>query len=339
MQPPTPPSKPTASAGRAAPPAGSWTVPAANPLPPPTPEADRRSAGRIFGAVAVSVVLLVTAGMVYKILARQPNQGPRPAAAAPAPTPNTPAASAGSAGPHKSVAPAVPPSGVAMPSGNRPGWRQTFAEDFNDDDLSKTWYVYDGQPGGDAAAWFDSSHVGVADGLLTIGAWRADSPNGNIYVSGGLANSKVFAQTYGLYQIRFKIDKGWGIAYTIQLWPASDKWPPEIDIVEDNGKDRQMTSATLHYGRTDTHVHREVSGDWTGWHTAEVEWSAGRLVYRIDGRTWTTMQGSYVPSEPMWIAIQTQPWGCGGGWEACPNKTTPTRVNLQVDWVVAYAKA
>src|SRR5205823_13283940 len=119
---------------------------------------------------------------------------------------------------------------------------------------------------------------GVANGVLTIGAWKGTTPDGkSLYVSGGMSNAKVFSQSYGLYKIRFRMDRGWGIAYTLQLWPTNDQWPPEIDSLEDNGKDRMMTWSTLHYGPTDVHVHREIKRDWTGWHTAEVRCASRKL--------------------------------------------------------------
>jgi len=343
---PAQPRQPSAPVGRAQPPPASRIVPQVGvpPVPEP-PEPARRSVGKVIGTVATTLLVLGLLGVVFKIIVRPvptPQAGPAPVAAAsndasgePIPAPN---GSGSAAAPAPGAPPPTGTSGVAMPRGDLPGWHQTFTDDFTGN-LTDQWGVYDGQPGGDPGGWFNSGHVSATGGLLTIGAWRAPSPNGNIYVSGGMSNSKVFSQTYGLYKIRFKMDRGWGVAYTLQLWPSNDHWPPEIDILEDNGRDRMMTSATLHYGSTDTHVHREVRGDWTGWHTAELEWTQGRLVYRIDGKVWATIVGSYVPSTPMSIAIQTQAWRCGGSWEGCPNGNTPTRVNLQVDWVVAYQKS
>jgi hypothetical protein len=351
MYPPRPDPYRRPSKGRAAPPPASRIVPQIGVPPVPEPPAPaKRSVGRVLGTIATTVLVLAVLGVVFKIIVRPVPSGTPNAPAAAAsddgsgpPTP-APAGSSKKAGPviepPNGSLPPVQASGVAMPRGDLAGWHQTFAEDFAAG--LDSWYTYDGQPGGDPGGWFDSGHVSEGNGLLTIGAWRAPSPNspaGNIYVSGGLSNAKVFSQAYGLYKIRFKMDKGWGIAYTLQLWPTDNQWPPEIDILEDNGKDRTMTSATLHYGASDTHVHREVHGTWTGWHTAEIEWSVGKLVYRLDGKPWTTITGSYVPSTPMSIAIQTQAWRCGGTWEGCPNGSTPTRVNLQVDWVVAYQKA
>lgn len=309
--------------------------------PPTGPEKGRQRRSTIITIVAV---VLFVVGAAYVIFAPKGSGAPGSAGSPPPPAP----AGSGSLGPTAQASGSGDPtasatvpggSGEAMPEGDIPGWHQTFADDFTASGVSANWYNYNGQPGGDPGGYFVSSHVFTQDGNLVISGYKQQTPNGNIYATGGINNSKVFSQTYGLYKVRFRMDKGYGIAYTLMLWPSDDKWPPEIDILEDNGKDRTMTSATLHYGSSDVHVHREVTGDFTVWHTAELEWSKGKLVYRIDGKVWTTMTTSNVPSTPMSIAIQTQAWRCGGSWEGCPNGSTPKVVNLYVDWVVAYTKA
>lgn len=226
----------------------------------------------------------------------------------------------------------------AMPKGDLPGWHQTFSDDFTGSSLTNRWYLYNGQPGGDPAGWFDSKHISARNGLLDIVAKKQSTPKGTLYASGGMSNSKVFSQTYGRFAVRFRADRGWGIAYSIMLWPYSDTWPPEIDFAEDNGRDRTMTSYTVHYGAKDTRIHDELTGmDFSQWHVASVDWSPGKLVYAIDGKVWSTVTNPNVPKEPMSIAIQSQAWPCSNGWEACPNSTTPAQVHLQVDWVVAYS--
>jgi beta-glucanase (GH16 family) len=230
------------------------------------------------------------------------------------------------------------PSGVPMPKGDLPGWHQTYAEDFSDPNVSSRWYPYNGQPGGDPLGWWDPSHVSASGGVLTIAGRKELTPNGNLYVTGGMSAVRSFSQTYGRFAIRFRMDKGYGLAYALLLWPTNNQWPPEIDILEDNAKNRDLTSATLHYGPNNTMIHRETRGDFSVWHTAEVDWTPGKLVYRIDGNVWTTMTSSSVPDIPMTIAIQTQAWPCGT-WEGCPNSGTPAQVNLYVDWVVAYSQA
>jgi len=228
------------------------------------------------------------------------------------------------------------PSGVAMPEGDLPGWRQVLADDFDRDRLGDDWFAYTGQPEGDPGGWFEPSHVSVGDGLLTIGAWREPARD-DIYVTGGVSNQNRLMQTYGRYDVRFRMDRGTGIAYALLLWPRGDALLPEIDFAEDNGRNRDLLYASLHQpGGVTTNT---VAADFTQWHTAGVEWRPGELVFTLDGRPWSRLTGDQVPSEPMGLALQSQAWYCGHSWEACPDATTPARVDLQVDWVAVYAPA
>ena len=116
-------------------------------------------------------------------------------------------------------------------------------------------------------------------------------------------------------------------------------WPPEIDFAEDGGGNRQTTTATLHYGSGNTQVQRSVNADFTQWHTLGVEWTPGKLVYTLDGQPWATVTNPNVPSRPMVLAMQTQVWGCGIAGYDCPDASTPASSDVDVDWVVAYARA
>jgi hypothetical protein len=255
-----------------------------------------------------------------------------------------PTGSGGSgSGPSGSGASASAPSGVSMPAGDIPGWHEVFADDFTGSSLDSQWTAYWGVPGGDPGGFFDPTHVTVSNGMLTVSAYKDPSDDAydagpNTYVSGGVSSSPSFAQTYGKYLVRFRFDPGVGIAHTILLWPQSNSWPPEIDFSEDNGANRQTDYATLHYGSNNTQVQKSIAVDLTEWHTLGVEWTPGKLVYTLDGNDWATVTSADVPSTPMTLDIQTQGWACGTTtWEQCPNATTPSHVNLYVDWVVAYA--
>lgn len=300
---------------------------------------DRR--GRIRRAgVGLFVAALLAAALYLTVIAplRSLDSGEGPGAQQGQPATVAPGGSPAPAPTGSS--PAAPdhgdPSGAAMPTGDLPGWRQFLAEDFSGTALNEQrWTSYTGQPLGDPGGWFDPSHVSVGGGLLTIGGWR-DPARGNIYVTGGVATREPHNRAYGRFDIRFRMDQGTGIAYALLLWPTSNQYPPEIDIAEDNGRLRDRMYGVLHPRQGDP-ISDSVSGDFTRWHTAGVEWTPQRLVFTVDGRPWKTITGDRVPAEPMKLALQTQAWNCGHSWEACPNARTPALVNLQVDWVVGYA--
>ncbi len=68
-----------------------------------------------------------------------------------------------------------------------------------------------------------------------------------------------------------------------------------------------------------------------------VEWTPGKLVYTIDDQVWGTVQSIYVPNISMGLALQTQAGTTSSNWNPIPNNSTPSMVEMQVDWVVIYA--
>lgn len=231
------------------------------------------------------------------------------------------------------------PSGQIMPVGDLAGWRQVFRDDFTGSSLNAAaWGAYQGQPGGDPGGWWDPSHVVVRNGAVELRSYR-DPRHGNRWVSGGMSSAPALRQTYGKYLVRFRVDAGDGIAMVLLLWPAANVWPPEIDFGESGGGSRATASATLHFGSGDHQIQYSVSADFTKWHTLGVEWTAGRLRYTLDGRVWAAVNTSQVPDIPMEMDAQTQAGTCGDRWAPCPDATTPSRVDMQIDWVVAYRPA
>jgi len=218
-------------------------------------------------------------------------------------------------------------------------WTLVFQDDFNGTDLNPaSWGKYSGQPGGDPGGWWDPSHVVVANGLLELQSYQ-DPLFGNRWVSSGVSSAPALKQTYGKYEVRFRVDAGYGINAVILLWPANELWPPEIDFAENGGENstRDHMTATLHYGASDSQIESTVNGDFTQWHVMGVEWTPGKLVYTLDGQPWSTLTNSNVPSTPMEMDLQSEAGTCGDSWAPCPDATTPAMVKMQVDWVKAYA--
>lgn len=222
----------------------------------------------------------------------------------------------------------------------RVAWHRIFFDSFSRGLQPRRWGRYSGQPRGDPGGWWAPSHVVVRHGIVSLETYR-DRRFGDRWVSGGFSSGPALKQTYGRYEIRLRMDRGKGVAVVALLWPVSDHWPPEIDFAEDGGEDkaRNQVTATLHYGSHNGQIQRSVSGDFTRWHTLGVQWLPSELVYTLDGRAWAVAKGAEVPSEPMELDIQTQAGTCGDPSAPCPDATTPPRVNAQINWVAAYARA
>ena len=216
-----------------------------------------------------------------------------------------------------------------MPTGDRPGWRRVFSDDFVGTALDEDrWGAYWGQPAGDPGGWWEPSHVEVGGGAAILRTYR-DPAVGGRWVSGGMSSAPALKQRYGKYEVRFRMDAGYGIFPVLLLFASADRWPPEIDFAEDGGNTRvrDHMNATLHYGvrPNNRQIQRRVFADFTRWHTMGVEWTAGRIAYTLDGEVWATLTGPNVPAERMELDIQTQAGTQGDRWNPAPDDSHSTR--------------
>lgn len=228
-------------------------------------------------------------------------------------------------------------SGEPMPRGDLPGWRQTFADDFNEPELTDSWRRYSGIPGGSPQSEWQQDHVVLRDSQLVLeGTKEADG-----WVTGGVTNYPV-TQLYGKWEVRFRADASDETTFHFLLWPQEDVWPPEIDFLENFGGDRQSGSSFLHYKDSDEpngrgKTERTVEADFTEWHTAGVEWVPGKVTYLLDGRPWATVEGDNVPDQPMWLGLQAQAVNCSSPAVSCTDGTTTA--NVMIDWVAVYQQS
>jgi beta-glucanase (GH16 family) len=235
---------------------------------------------------------------------------------------------------------AVATLAAALPLGDtsKSEWRRVFFDDFRHGLSSSRWGAYSGQPGGDPGGWWSPSHAVVAHGVLNLETYR-DSAYGGRWVSAGVSSAPALKQTYGKYEVRFRVDRGNGVAFVALLWPVRNVWPPEIDFAENGGETnaRDHVTATLHYRSDNSQIQRITHVDLTQWHTVGVEWLPGRLIYTLDGRQWAVVRSQAVPDQPMELDLQTQAGTCGVAYAPCPDGQTPAHVNAQIQSVAAYA--
>ncbi|CAF1362299.1 unnamed protein product [Rotaria sp. Silwood1] len=219
-----------------------------------------------------------------------------------------------------------------MPTTNLTGWTLAFSDDFSGSSLHyPSWFKYGG------TLW-DGSHVVVENGLLELQSYR-DPKFNNTWKSGGVSTIQGYGSnsTYGKYLVRQRVDPGYGIAAIALLWPSDNSWPPEIDFYEDGGGS-VFDNATFHFTSKNNQTTQYLRNvNFTQWHTMGVEWTPGKLVYTIDDQVWGTVQSNYVPNISMGLALQTQAGTTSSNWNPIPNNSTPSMVQMQVDWVVIYA--
>ena len=150
---------------------------------------------------------------------------------------------------------------------------------------------------------------------------------GDTWVSGGVGQNA--GKTYGAYFVRSRAT-GPGPTVVQLLWPVQKEWPPEIDFDETNGVSTG-TTATVHWGASNSQSQRALSINMTRWHTWGVIWTPTTITYTVDGRIWGRVTAaSEVPNTSMTLDLDQQTW-CSSGY-ACP--TAPE--SELVDWVAEY---
>ncbi|WP_454180217.1 glycoside hydrolase family 16 protein [Pseudarthrobacter sp. SLBN-100] len=269
--------------------------------------------------------------------------------------PAAPAPEAAPAAPAPEAVPAAP-AADAMPVGDRPGWKQVFAEDFTEGDVpiggfpgpiyGARWSenYFDGTPdtaaqmqkkGERTSGYYPSKVLSVHDGVLDM---YLHSENG---VSMGAAPSpKVAGATqrpwnsfvYGRYSVRFRADVLPGYKLAWLFWPDSKQWPQDGEIDFPEGDLSKVIYAALHYVGPKGHeadVFRP-NVPFGSWHTATTEWSPGRIEFFLDGSS-IGVATTGVPDKPMHFILQTE--SC---LPTCPLPETSGHV--QVDWLAMWAK-
>jgi hypothetical protein len=238
-----------------------------------------------------------------------------------------------------------------MPTGDLPGWRQIFADDFSvdvpvggfpgHDTYRDKWDVYSdgakdtaGQKGG-PSRYYPSKVVSVRDGILNL---DLHTENGTPMAAallpllpGGPSGK---GQQYGKYTIRFRADAVAGFKTAWLLWPDSEIWPYDGEIDFPEGSLAGTFSAFMHrhggWHAGDQDVFHTDTG-YTSWHTASIEWKPTEVNFILDDRS-IGRSTSRIPWTPMHWVIQTE--------SSLISKPAPeARGNVQIDWVAIYSYA
>ncbi len=191
--------------------------------------------------------------------------------------------------------------GCASP---RPEFAGIFTEDFLGGGLSRWWRAHATVPRSDARITWDPALVEVRDSCLVLSAtW-----DGTAGRAGAVTNWPV-TRTYGRWEARIRAHPSPVFSYHLLLWPADDRWPPEIDIAEGFDAERSVTESFVHYRDPSGAPARQgfrMPVDATRWHDVAVEWTAGHVRFTCDGAAVGGTDGTTVPHTPMWLGIQVE---------------------------------
>jgi beta-glucanase (GH16 family) len=204
---------------------------------------------------------------------------------------------------------------------------QVFFDDFNGNSLDRgNWKaLYQGGYWNGMFSW-EHDQLEVGDGKLTIATER----EGGGWVSGGLSTIPD-GVTYGSVEFRARFDEGQGTSAAVLLWPSSNEWTDEVDIIETNRAERDGFAFTNH---GDPNVSLDIEGvDLTQWHDYRLDWTPGSLKLFIDGEERGHITTD-VPDQPMSIGLQGHVHGANESWfGGAPDGSTPDRVETEIDWV------
>jgi beta-glucanase (GH16 family) len=182
----------------------------------------------------------------------------------------------------------------------------------------------------------------VQGGVLSIAARRAPPGVGAAiwnypYVSGLLSTRDWFSQAYGCFEMRARLPAGKGLWPAFWLLNQDGHWPPELDILEQLGRDPKTIFVTAHSQATGKQTHdgapSVVADTSAGFHTYAALWTPREIAWYFDGRR---VYAAPTPSDmhaPMYVLINL---AVGGSWGGDPDATTPLPGRMLVDHVRVY---
>jgi beta-glucanase (GH16 family) len=246
-------------------------------------------------------------------------------------------------------------------------WTTTFVDAFDGSALDRTrWKTADywgnrNLPGNDERQCYRDDAFAVADGVLTIRATRRETPAGEChpaeaalpYASGMITTAgcnphetgpacedlERFTQAYGYFEMRARLPAGKGFWPAFWLLPEDGAWPPEIDVLEWLGDDRDTAFMTYHY-ETPEGDHEMAQGAFDGpdfseaFHRFGLLWTPDRLVWYVDGVERFRVEDVPLPDTPMYLLVNL---AVGGTWPGEPDETTPFPAAMEIDRVRVHA--
>lgn len=207
-------------------------------------------------------------------------------------------------------------------------FHQVYVTRFPGPSLPSGWYLFTGSQAGSPGGHFGARHVTLHDGILELRTYR-DPAFKNAWVTGGVCQCGQ-PRTYGAFFVRSRVT-GAGPNEVELLWPANNRWPPEIDFNETGGR-VSATSSTVHWGPINQIEQRFVTVNMTRWHTWGVIWTKGEIVYTVDGQVWGTIASpEEIAHVPMTLDFEQRTL-------CAVHRQCPTHpVAMDVAWVAEYA--
>jgi beta-glucanase (GH16 family) len=238
------------------------------------------------------------------------------------------------------------PSGISLPLGDIPGWRQIFSDDFTTDvplgsfpdAVATKWSAYpDGwKDTSKKGTYYPSQTVTINGGTLNIFLHTENSMHMVCApvpkLPGAVGNGT--GLQYGRYAICFRADAVPGYKTAWLLWPDSEVWPRDGEIDFPEGNLTGTISAFMHRQNGTSGSDQDAfssQATYTQWHVAVIEWTSPYVDFLLDGAS-IGRSVNRIPNTPMHWVIQTETTLSG--------ETSDTaQGTVQIDWVAVYAPA
>jgi beta-glucanase (GH16 family) len=235
-----------------------------------------------------------------------------------------------------------------VPSSPGSAWNLVFDDEFSGSSIDHSkWTTYLPWPGPEGNGRYHNSSylsyimdddVVVSNGSLKLLTEKRDvvgPKTGTVYhyTEGLIQTSGKFSFEYGYAEIRAKLPVGMGPGMWPAFWMLGSGWPPEMDIGEWwTGNNRTHQGLAYDQGGgvqwNDYNTYTALPG---GFHTYAIKWSPGQQIYYIDDQPRWTINASYVPSQPMYILLNS-----GISASPGPNGSTIFPNAFEVSYVHVY---
>ena len=174
----------------------------------------------------------------------------------------------------------------------------------------------------------------ISDGFLSIAATPAKpgTSNGQAFNSGVMTTEHSFARTYGYFEISARMPAGAGTAPAFWLLNASHQWPPELDVVEEIGRQPTDIVGTVHTGSSNkAYPFFLTTPDVTaGFHAYGVDWQADKITWYFDGKPYGSIATPSDMHSPMYMVMNL---AIGGAWPGSPPNPGQLHAAYKIDYV------
>lgn len=247
---------------------------------------------------------------------------------------------------------------VSATAADLPGWKLAWSDEFDQAGRPNPdkWGYEEGLIRNNEKQFYTRDrreNARVEDGKLIIEA-RKEAMKGGEFTSSSVISKGHGEWSSGKFEIRAKLPAARGTWPAIWMLPADHgkvRWPlcGEIDIMEHVGHDPGKIHGTLHSETFNHTKGTQRSGTLmtptfaTDFHTYGMEWSDGRIVMSIDGKTYATFDKKpgdtakeWPFDKPFYLILNLAIGGAWGGQKGIDEAAFPQR--MEIDFVRVYQR-